>query len=358
MTKNEWIEIGMDKGIIDEVCFEPVPFSVVFRKWFLMKMNIIKPQSLDRIECTYNRYYHNSNLEISPVHEITENVVIRFLNDTITAMGSITEKEFGRLFQIVNNVMVFALDLKIGGAKLLNWSLIKRYIDTGKIHTDKTKEYAISDLDKSKLFKAVLQDNVYPEKRSACLCLLLNFFLGLRVGELAGLTFSDFDLDKKVVRIYKTESKYYERDAEGNRCGSLVYRVQEDVKTVYSVREIPLTAAAASIYKLIFEHHNSMNYDSCYLAYDGTDAILSRSLDRTLQRLCSLTGIKKFNTHRIRKTFASDLHRGGVSTRTITDLLGHSEMSTTEHCYILGYNNLDALRNDLENVLKINIGGD
>ena len=353
MTKNEWIEIGMEKGIIDEVFFEPIPFSVVFRKWFLMKMNVVKPQSLDRIECTYNMYYHNSVFESFPVHEITENTVIQFLNDVITTMGAITEKEFGRLFQIVNNVRVFALDLKIGGAKLLNWSLIKRYIDTGKIHTDKIKEYAISEADKTKLFKAVLQDDIYPDKRSACLCLVLNFFLGLRVGELAGLTFSDFDLDKRVVRIHKTESKYYERDAEGNRCGSLVYRVQEDVKTIYSVREIPLTVAAIYIYSRIVAHHNRMNYDSCYLAYDGSDTILSRSLDRTLHRLCSLTGIKKFNTHRIRKTFASDLHKGGVPTRTITDLLGHSEMSTTEHCYILGYDNMDSLRNDLESVLKV-----
>ena len=39
--------------------------------------------------------------------------------------------------------------------------------------------------------------------------------------------------------------------------------------------------------------------------------------------------------------------------RTITDLLGHSEMSTTEHCYILGYKNMDSLRDDLENVLKV-----
>lgn len=355
MTKNEWIEIGMEKGIIDEVCFDPVPFSVVYRKWFLMKMNIVKPQSLDRIECTYNRYYLLSDFVALPVHEVTENVVIQFLNDVITSMGSITEKEFGRLFQIVNNVMVFALDLKIGGAKLLNWSLVKRYLDTGKIHTEKTKEYAISDSDKIKLFRGVLVDNVYPEKRSACLCLLLNFFLGLRVGELASLTFSDFDLDKKLVRIYKTESKYFERDENGNRCGSLVYRVQEDVKTVYSVREIPLTASAAAIYDLILKYHNAMNYDSCYLAYDGADTILSRSLDRTLHRLCTLTGVKKFNTHRIRKTFASDLHRGGVSTRTITDLLGHSEMSTTEHCYILNYDNVEGLRNTLEGVLKVEL---
>lgn len=199
----------------------------------------------------------------------------------------------------------------------------------------------------------MLQDDIYPDKRSACLCLLLNFFLGLRIGELASLSFSDFDIDKKVVKIYKTESKYYERDEDGNRCGSMVYRVQDEVKTIYSVRTVPLTTSALYIYELIVKHHNIRGYDSPYLAYDGKDTILTRSLERTLHRLCILCDVKPFNTHLIRKTFASDLHAGGLPTRQISDLLGHSEMSTTERCYILGYDNLNDIRNNLEKILGV-----
>lgn len=348
MTLNEWIDIGTSKGIVDDINFEPVPFSVCFRKWFLMKMNIVKPQSVDRIECTYNRYYLLSDLNQANVHEIQEQTVIDFLNDIIISRGTITEKEFGRIYQIVNNVMVYALDLNIGGAKLLNWSLIKRYINTGKIMKTDPRELAISPGDKDKLFKAVLQDNLYPEKRSACLCLVLNFFLGLRIGELAGLTFSDFDLQNKVVRVYKTESKYYVRDSEGNKSGSMVYCVQEDTKTVYSVREVPLVPVAESILQMICEHHDQCGYESPYLAFDGKeDAVLSRSLSRTLDKLCKLLSLKHINTHKIRKTFASDLHAAGMSTRNITDLLGHAEMSTTEHCYILSYGNIENLRKEM-----------
>ena len=42
-----------------------------------------------------------------------------------------------------------------------------------------------------------------------------------------------------------------------------------------------------------------------------------------------------FNSHKIRKTFASTLHDNGVPTRVISDLMGHSLLSTTENCYIL-----------------------
>lgn len=356
MTLDEWIDIGTSKGIVDDIDFEPVPFCTCFRKWFLMKMGIVKPQSVDRIECTYNRYYLLSELNQKNLHEIQEQIIIDFLNDIIISRGTITEKEFGRIFQIVNNVMVYALDLNIGGAKLLNWSLIKRYINTGKIVKSDVRELAISSADKSRLFRAVLQDNIYPEKRNASLCLVLNFFLGLRIGELAGLTFSDFDLQNKFVRVYKTESKYYTRDADGNKSGSMVYRIQEDTKTIYSVRQVPLVPAAETIYRLICENHNNCNYESPYLAYDGKDeAVLSRSLSRTLDKLCQLLNLKHINTHKIRKTFASDLHAAGVSTRNITDLLGHAEMSTTEHCYILSDGNIEKLRREMTAALDCNI---
>lgn len=39
----------------------------------------------------------------------------------------------------------------------------------------------------------------------------------------------------------------------------------------------------------------------------------------------------------IRKTFATMLHASGMPTRYISDLLGHSEMVTTERNYILTY---------------------
>ncbi len=42
-------------------------------------------------------------------------------------------------------------------------------------------------------------------------------------GELASLTFDDFDLDRNVVKIYKTESKFYERGEDGTKLGVMVY---------------------------------------------------------------------------------------------------------------------------------------
>lgn len=305
--------------------------------WFLMKLQMIKAQSCDRIECTYNRYYAGSWLESSPVSELNEKTVARFLTEVVRGRGGVSRKEFGRIYQIVNNVLVYAKDMELGGARLLDWDKVKRYVPEGGFLAGGHQYFAIPKSDIEKMMYQVIKRRIYPEKQSACLCLMLNFYLGLRVGELASLTWQDVDFRRRKIRVCKTETKAFSRDETGKRCGSMTYRVVEDTKTVYSFREVPLLPEAVFILKKLREHHRRCGYKNQYLAYDGTTTILVRSLDRTLRRLCRLCGVNYFSTHCIRKTFGTMLHASGMPTRYISDLLGHSEMRTTERSYILTY---------------------
>lgn len=352
MVLQEWIDIGVSKGIVDIVECDKRTFESCFRDWFLVKMKQNKPQSVDRIEVTYNKYYRDSDFVNLYVNDITENTIVLFLTRVMTAVGAVTYKEFGRIYQIVNNVLVYCKDLAIGGARLLDWDMIKRYIPSFVVKEEKSVHMALSDTHVTRLFRSVIDERVYELKQSACLCILLNFYLGLRVGELASICWNDLDMDNRLLYVRKTEAKFYARDDNGNRVGSMHYEVVNDVKTMCSFRCVPLTSEAVYIIGLIREWHNLKGYDSPYLAYDGTDTILVRSLDRTLRRLCVLVDVPYFNTHMIRKTFATTLHYGGTPTRAISDLLGHADMDTTEKNYILSLDNtgndyLDYMRNSL-----------
>lgn len=347
MELQEWIGLGIQNGIIDTAPRQEVTFREVYERWFLMKLKVIKPQSCDRLECTYNRYYAGTGFSHTYVSQINERILSDFLTSVILGMGGVTLKEYRRIYQIANNVMVYAKDLKIGGARLLDWDVVKRYVPEGKFSVNSHKYFAVPRQDVERLLDCVLNRKIYPLKQSACLCLVLNFFLGLRVGELASLTWSDIDGSRNVVRISKTEIKTHSRDSSGRRCGSMVYQVVEDTKTFHSTREVPLLPAAHYILRELRAHHAQCGYQcggdaSRYLAFDGGTGILVRSLDRTLRRLCFLSGVNYFNTHAIRKTFATMLHASGMPTRYISDILGHSEMHTTERSYILGYEDNNA----------------
>lgn len=230
MTEKEWLDIGYDKNIIDVQAYEEITFHDVYKQWFLMKLKRIKEQSCDRIEVTFNKYYANDPIIEKYISKISTTNIIDFLTSCVIKYGDINYKEFGRIMQIINNVLVYAKDLQIGGAQLYDWEKIKRYVPLDSLESSAYKEFCVPLSAIHKVFDSVVNKKIYYEKQSACLCLCMNFYLGLRIGELASLTFNDFDFDAGVVRIYKTECKFYNRTEDGSRLGAMVYNVVEDTK--------------------------------------------------------------------------------------------------------------------------------
>lgn len=333
MTEREWICIGYENKVIEKLEGDIMTFREVYGRWFVYKMGQIKPQSLDRIECTFNRYYKDADIADMHISDIGEQEVVGFLNSVFSLYGSLSLKEYRKLYQIVNNVLCYAVDYNISGARLLNWKKVQEYTYLNHVVCPKRDEVRIRDEDVEKLRDFVLSGG-YLEKQSASLLLLFNFYVGLRVGELAALKWQDIDFARNLLNVSKSEVKSYGRDADGHKTGSMSYRVSGP-KTSKSVRLVPLCRDAVSLLKLLRAHHDRMGYQTELLLYDGRDCIGVRSLDRTLRRLCGLCGIQAFNTHMIRKTFATKLHHAGLPTRIIADIMGHAEIATTERCYIL-----------------------
>lgn len=353
MTRTEWLEIGYSKNIIEQEAFEEVSFHEAYSEWFMMKQKCIKSQSLDRIEVTYNRYYKDTAFSEKNISQISDTDITNFLLSAILQSGTMTYKELSRLLQVSRGTLVYMRDIGKGSAILHDWEKIKRSLPMEKLESGFKHEFAVNISDVEKILDCVINHRIYKVKQSASLLLCMNFYLGLRIGELASLTFNDFDFNRNVVKVYKTESKFYNRDENGERYGTMVYRVVDDLKTVYSVREVPLLPEVKRIYDLIAGHHKQCGYESPYLGYDGADTIIVRSLDRTLRRLCLLCDVPYFNSHAIRKTFATMLHFNGVPTRVISDLMGHSEIGTTENNYILSFkNNYDRMYSYMHNSLK------
>ena len=354
MTIKEWLDIGRKSGVV-EVCTASKTFGEVYRMWFLMKMNSVKPQTLDRIECTYNRYYRDSRIESCPIHCVDTSYLADYLSGLLLRCGQVTTKEFRRIYQVVNNVLVYALDLHLEGAQVIDWGTVKRYLPSQCIIPGDGRKRIITDKTIQYLETQVLEEKVYPVKQSACICLVLNFYLGLRVGELASLRWSDIDYINGVVHVHTTETKSYPRNNAGERESHMQYTVSTTTKTLEGVREVPLTYKSVQILQELSKHHGHMGYTSEYLAYDGIEnTALARSLDRTLRHLCKLCGILPFSTHAIRRTLASRLHDAGLPTRMISDLLGHKEMATTERYYILSYEDaVDRMRTAMNDVFRL-----
>ena len=330
-------------------------FSNVFRHWFMLKLNQIKPQSADRIEVTYNKYFKNDSIAKMDIRGFDTLFCINWFLDLLN-QHPMTYKEYQRIMQLFEGVYCFAVDC-FGADELVNMERVKRNIPRNRFLIPCKREYAVPEDSVSTISAAIKDDLLSFARPSAAALLYCNFYLGLRIGELASIKWSDIDFEKKLAYVRTSETKHHERDADGNRTGHMVYVRDDTTKTLAGRRTVVLVQEACDILKLIKQYHIVKGYQTDYVAYDGIDTVaMVRSLDRTLRKMTKDLDIPVFNSHKIRKTMATKLHNGGISSRTIADLLGHTDISTTERNYIISMEeNLDRMRMHLEQSLKFGI---
>lgn len=320
-------------------------FSNVYLKWFLFKSKEIKPQSADRIECTYNKRFRSSDIADMDIRTFDNFTVVNFFLDCIN--GGITKKEYSRILQVFVGVYNFAVDF-LCVPDNLSWERIKKNIPRNRFVVNDKKEFALSENTFNSFSTVFLDDMELVDKPCATALLFCNFFLGLRIGELACLEWSNVDFENRLLYIWHTETKYHERDSYGNRTGRMIYDREATTKTLAGIRTVPLCEYAVLILKQIWSYQQAHGYESTYVGYDGTDCVMVRSLDRTLRKLCKEMNLPEFNSHLIRKTLVTRLHYAGVPTREISNFVGHSDISTTERNYIINMpDNYDYLRNSI-----------
>lgn len=329
-------------------------FANLYKLWFKLKLKENRPQSCDRIECTYNKYFKDNSIADFDLRNINNLYVINWLLDV--SASPMTYKEYLRISQLLHGVYDFAVDCQ-GLPDVLNWERIKKNIPKTRFIVTKKKEYAVSEDTVQIISKAVKTDITSFNRPSAVALLYCNFYLGLRIGELAALRWSDIDFDVGVVRVMHTETKYHERDSDGNCTGKMIYNKDSAPKTRAGNRVLPLVPEVKDVLLMIKRYHYVMGYDSEYVAYDGGNAVIVRTLDKTLRKLIKQLGIPAFNSHKIRKTMATKLSSAGVPTREISDLLGHEEMETTEKNYIISIEqNFDIMRTKMIDAFNSYLG--
>lgn len=59
----------------------------------------------------------------------------------------------------------------------------------------------------------------------------------------------------------------------------------------------------------------------------------SRNLTRSFKRILKKAGIKEINFHSLRHTYATRLFEKGVPLKTVSELLGHSNINITAYIY-------------------------
>lgn len=176
---------------------------------------------------------------------------------------------------------------------------------------------------------------------------LMALTTGMRIGELCGLRFGDIDWEKKTIKVCRTVERIYEVNPDGTPGGKTVLIVSEP-KTKNSRREIPLMREVIPLLKA-YSKVSTSDYYVCTLSEHVTEPRTYRNSYRHF--ILKEVGLKRcIKFHGLRHTFASTLIENMVDVKTVSSILGHSDISTTLNVYV--HPSEDTKRNAINCALK------
>lgn len=171
--------------------------------------------------------------------------------------------------------------------------------------------------------------------------ILLGLYTGMRIGELCALQFKDIDFKEKCVRVTKTLQRTYDPTKDINPSEIKI----TSTKTDNSNRNIPLTD---EIVKII----EKMNTGSeNYVLTGKAKWTEPRTFRRNYQSFMKKLEIQPLKFHCLRHTFASINIENGADIKTISEILGHSDIDVTLKIYT--HTSKKAKRKAIENFDKL-----
>lgn len=159
--------------------------------------------------------------------------------------------------------------------------------------------------------------------------LLLN--TGLRIGEALALEWTDVDFEHKRLKIRKNVVYVKKRSKDGRKAQGYQTVQQNTPKTKSGDRIIPLNQEAVMALMAVKTINGNCRY---VFATRCGKRIHPRNIDRMFRSVLRNCEIKGAGVHTLRHTFASRLFASGVDVKTVSQLLGHSEVGVTYDTYI------------------------
>lgn len=269
-----------------------------------------------------------------PADKISRKMVQSFVDEKLDA--GLSKKTVQDQLIVLKMIVRFVSD-EYEVPVLDNWKVVWPSKNTSTVH--KTERYTPEEF--RKIAETVVAN---PSPRN--LAILIALCSGMRIGEVCALQYRDIDLDRRVILVQKTIERIYYLNEEGGKGGTKI--IIGEPKTISSRREIPIMK---DIYPLVKKFAAIARPD--YYVATMSDKYCEPRTFRNYYRIFILEKVGlnhciKF--HGLRHTFASTLIENKVDVKTVSAILGHSDVSTTLNVYV--HPSEDTKRNAINGALK------
>lgn len=312
-AKNER-RFGFRQSETAVIAEKPVSFLRTAEHWLISVKSSVK-------ESTYTRYHRTVYSYLMPyfgkyaLQMINLQAVDRFKNELLTVGGKrgngLSEKTVIDILSVLKLILTHAAG---EGYSVMN---------VGLIRNPRRTRGEIPILPQAKLEK--LEEVLLDSGDRLSLGILLTLHTGIRNGELCGLRWGDIDFSSKTMRICRTVERIADLDPFTPTKTKVVV---SEPKTESSYREIPMPRTLCKYLKL------KRSAPETYIL-TGTDKPSEpHTLYVRYERFLHRHGFDGYTFHALRHTFATRGIEAGVDVKSLSELLGHSDVTTTLRCYV------------------------
>jgi len=290
----------------------------------------LKEKSKENLkQSTLSRYTFIAERHIKPyfkditVTDLTNETINNFVKYKLTN-GSIQGKALSAktikdiisvLKQIIRNHCNFKIEIK-------NPSCIQTEINV----------FTETEYNKLKTYLSIGTD-------SPKLGIIIAMLTGIRLGELCALKWENIDLENGVIKINKTIQRIKSTDKTKKSKTQIII---DTPKSITSTRTIPLPLI------LISKLNEFKANPNTYILTNNNKYIEPRTYQRHFKTYLEACNIKANKFHTLRHTFATMAVSRGIDIKTLSVILGHSDISFTMKIYV--HPNLEHKRTQLEKI--------
>lgn len=248
----------------------------------------------------------------------------------------------------INNDIInkFLLDKQISGRMDGKGGLSNSYIKTMAIILSSCIDYAVNNrlcsplpgkvlkpiikknevMVLNKAMQKELEDKLSYSDSMTEVGILLALNSGLRIGEICALRWENIDFVNRI--LYVRQSIVRVPD-ELNSDKHKTMLVVDNPKSQHSVRDIPINSKLYSILEK-YKYNRLTDY-----ILSGTSQFISpRTFEYRFHRVLNKHRIQDFNFHMLRHTFATRCIECGVDVKSLSEIMGHSNVNITLNSYV------------------------
>lgn len=280
-------------------------FESIAEEWLQYKKNMIK-------ESTYCNYEFIIQKYLYPKFKNCNIKTIKNYNDFIQELSEkLSPKTVKDIASVLKAILKYYEEEYDENLKIKKISVPKNQKNKLKILTTRERQ---------KLERCCMEEN---SLKSLGIIVCLN--TGLRVGEICALKWENVNLDEKCIYVKKTLQRVYLKNEKKSKI------VIDKPKTQNSIRAIPMNKKVYEILKKVKQKHQNSDF---VLSGSSESFIEPRNYQYYFKILLKKCKIKQYKFHILRHTFATKCIEVGMDIKSLSEILGHSDINVTLNVYV------------------------